>query len=62
MKKSLLLIFLSLGLLTTTLSGCSEANPNKNKEFYCPMKCEGEKTYLSEGSCPVCEMDLKNKK
>jgi hypothetical protein len=26
--------------------------------FYCPMKCEGEKTYDEMGSCPVCGMDL----
>ena len=27
--------------------------------FYCPMHCEGEKTYNHSGSCPVCKMDLK---
>lgn len=27
-------------------------------KYYCPMKCEGEKTYDKPGSCPVCEMDL----
>lgn len=27
--------------------------------YQCPMKCEGEKTYEEEGSCPVCKMDLK---
>ncbi len=26
--------------------------------FYCPMKCEGEKTYEEKGSCPTCGMDL----
>ena len=26
--------------------------------FYCPMHCEGEKTYPEAGSCPVCGMDL----
>ncbi len=26
--------------------------------FYCPMHCEGEKTYNNPGSCPVCGMDL----
>lgn len=29
--------------------------------FYCPMKCEGEKTYTAAGSCPVCGMDLVEK-
>ena len=26
--------------------------------FYCPMHCEGEKTYDNAGDCPVCGMDL----
>ncbi len=28
-------------------------------KFYCPMKCEGEKTYDQPGRCPVCNMKLK---
>lgn len=30
-----------------------------NSVYQCPMKCEGEKTYTNPGSCPVCNMDLK---
>jgi len=26
--------------------------------YYCPMHCEGGKTYNAPGSCPVCGMDL----
>jgi len=26
--------------------------------FYCPMRCEGDKTYPKPGDCPVCGMDL----
>lgn len=26
--------------------------------FYCPMHCEGDKTYNKAGDCPVCGMDL----
>lgn len=26
--------------------------------WFCPMKCEGEKTYDAPGRCPVCEMKL----
>lgn len=26
--------------------------------FYCPMHCEGDKTYDRPGDCPVCGMDL----
>lgn len=41
-------------------------NHNKSKEkagkdksvFYCPMHCEGDKTYDQPGNCPVCGMDL----
>lgn len=29
-----------------------------NKMYYCPMHCEGEKTYTQPGNCPVCGMDL----
>lgn len=27
--------------------------------YFCPMKCEGEKTYEQPGNCPVCGMKLK---
>lgn len=29
--------------------------------FYCPMKCEGEKTYKKASKCPECGMNLKAK-
>lgn len=31
---------------------------SESTTYYCPMKCEGEKTYPEMGSCPVCGMDL----
>jgi Cu2+-exporting ATPase len=31
---------------------------SKNAVFYCPMQCEGDKTYKKPGDCPVCGMDL----
>ncbi|KAA3649091.1 MAG: Cu(2+)-exporting ATPase [Bacteroidetes bacterium] len=31
---------------------------NGNGTFYCPMHCEGDKTYDKAGDCPVCGMDL----
>ena len=35
-------------------------SPNKNKDvFYCPMRCEGDKTYSEPGDCPKCGMELK---
>ena len=30
----------------------------ENGTYYCPMHCEGEKTYSQPGDCPVCGMDL----
>jgi len=35
-----------------------EGHPVKG-EYYCPMHCEGDKTYDKPGDCPVCGMDLK---
>jgi hypothetical protein len=29
--------------------------------FYCPMECEGDKTYSEMTTCPVCGMDLVEK-
>lgn len=29
-----------------------------NGVYYCPMQCEGDKTYTEPGNCPVCGMDL----
>jgi heavy metal translocating P-type ATPase len=28
------------------------------RQYYCPMKCEGEKVYDRPGDCPVCNMHL----
>ena len=30
----------------------------KTGTYYCPMHCEGDKTYDQPGDCPVCGMDL----
>lgn len=35
-----------------------QANNNGTGIFYCPMHCEGDKTYNKPGDCPVCGMDL----
>lgn len=35
-----------------------EPSGNETGTFYCPMHCEGDKTYDKPGSCPVCGMDL----
>lgn len=37
---------------------CQEHSEHLEHVYYCPMKCEGEKTYATSGSCPVCNMHL----
>lgn len=42
-------------------SNPTEKEPSSTKKsgtYYCPMHCEGEKTYDQSGDCPVCGMDL----
>ncbi|NQX96984.1 MAG: hypothetical protein HRT73_03770 [Flavobacteriales bacterium] len=65
MKKQILTfgatMLLTLG--STTFIGCVNSEQSEHIEateltYYCPMKCEGEKTYSEEGSCPECGMDL----
>lgn len=36
-----------------------KTHPGGNGKYYCPMHCEGEKTYDKPGDCPVCGMHLK---
>lgn len=50
-------------VLICTVALLSTCNTSTTKvsgkvEYQCPMKCEGNKVYLEEGSCPVCKMDL----
>src|SRR3546814_15423163 len=33
---------------------------NAGDTYYCPMHCEGDKTYDKPGNCPVCGMDLRS--
>lgn len=40
---------------TTTVDAGVE---NGEDRYYCPMHCEGEKTYDKPGNCPVCGMNL----
>ena len=42
--------------------GCTKTDKKQEKEitsYQCPMQCEGDKVYHEEGSCPVCNMDIK---
>jgi len=50
-----------LGHGDTTASKKNDDKKSKGKgtgTFYCPMHCEGDKTYDKPGDCPVCGMDL----
>lgn len=38
--------------------GKKEKQQKGTGTFYCPMHCEGDKTYDKPGDCPVCGMDL----
>ncbi len=56
------------GAYTIHTLGTPHEKPESNKgtkptgkgtgTFYCPMHCEGDKTYDKPGDCPVCGMDL----
>ncbi|HSH20271.1 MAG TPA: heavy metal-binding domain-containing protein [Draconibacterium sp.] len=57
--------FVSKNEIQETHSCCSSVNhahhQNNNgpkNTYYCPMKCEGDKTYNVVGNCPVCNMHL----
>ncbi len=53
MKRLLLPLILVFGFLFFPLAYADT--------HFCPMKCEGEKTYSAPGSCPVCGMALEKK-
>jgi len=57
MRTNIFNSFLFLSLLFLSFSCKKEVNGDAS--YQCPMKCEGEKTYVKEVSCPVCKMDLK---
>ncbi len=42
----------------TKENGSSKIKEKGTGTFYCPMHCEGVKTYNNPGDCPVCGMDL----
>ena len=42
----------------STPANASKQHVKGSGVFYCPMHCEGDKTYDKQGNCPVCGMDL----
>ncbi len=43
---------------TTTTKKLKVVSDTSTVKYQCPMKCEGDTAYSTEGKCPVCEMDL----
>lgn len=39
-------------------AGSGSNRESGNGTYYCPMQCEGDKTYDAPGDCPICGMDL----
>jgi Cu2+-exporting ATPase len=37
----------------------AQYHKDSSGEYYCPMRCEGDKVYDEPGDCPVCGMHLK---
>lgn len=64
MKTKILIAILTVGIVSiSTIKAQEKAKiqieNTANTAYACPMHCEGEKTYLKAGSCPICNMDLK---
>lgn len=64
--KTLKINLIALLILTINFAHGQEKEKAQMKQvqtekatYACPMKCEGEKTYDKQGSCPKCKMDLK---
>lgn len=56
------LTIVSVSLFAQDLSKQNAKEPTQKSEqlkYSCPMKCEGDKTYVKPGKCPECGMNLK---
>ena len=67
MKKAILVFAMIFAIGFTTTSCKSDKKKEEKKEmatavYQCPMNCENGKSYTEPGKCPVCKMDLKEKK
>ncbi|PHR69663.1 MAG: hypothetical protein COA67_09640 [Lutibacter sp.] len=66
MKKAIL-VFAMIFAIGFTVTSCKSEKKEEKKEvasvvYQCPMDCEDGKSYTEPGQCPVCKMDLKEKK
>lgn len=65
MKTKIVVIALVLGIFSIISTNAQETKTKETKQeqvkevvYFCPMKCEGEKTYDKPGNCPKCGMAL----
>lgn len=68
MEKIKYLFVGSISLMLISCSGETESAKHNHgnheqsevvgEKYYCPMKCEADKTYDEKGECSVCHMDL----
>ncbi len=49
-------------VVDTVKEEAQEVLASNNVLHQCPMDCEKGKSYTEPGKCPVCKMDLKEKK
>ena len=65
--KKIILVFAIVFATGFAVTSCKSEKKVEKKEvavvvYQCPMDCEDGKSYTEVGSCPVCKMDLKEKK
>lgn len=66
MNKLKFLLVMAIAIFSISAAD-AQTSKKKNKikkhqtamHYQCPMNCEGEKTYLKNGKCPVCGMQMK---
>jgi hypothetical protein len=66
MKKSIIMGAIALSGIFYACSHSSKseketlvvAKQTDSIKYQCPMKCQGDTAYTTEGACPVCEMKL----
>jgi len=58
MKTKITLLGFFVALIMLASCSSQENAETEAAKYYCPMKCEAEKTFDEKGNCPVCKMDL----
>ena len=51
-------VFKTKDEIENVVAGQATEDNSGVQEWYCPMQCEGDKTYPENVGCPVCGMDL----